>query len=137
MAIKYTVKKKTQAGVVGGGERKYYAVITTDGELTIDDLVKEIEKFSSLSEPDIRGVIVALENAIQDKLANSQIVRLDKLGSFYPTLSSEGKEKEEEVNERCIKKVGINYRPGARILQTMQNAGYKKVTTKKKDKENE
>jgi predicted histone-like DNA-binding protein len=133
MAIKYKVVLKTEAGVKGGGKRKYYAVVSTDGEVGIDDLVKEIEKFSSLSEPDIRGVLIAMENVIQDKLADSKIVKLEKLGTFYPTISSEGREKEEDVNERCIKKTGINYRSGARILQTMKNAGFKKVTEKKKE----
>jgi predicted histone-like DNA-binding protein len=131
MAVKYKVQQKTEAGVAGGGVRKFYATVFTDGEVVVDDLVKEIEKFSSLSEPDIRGVIIALENVIQDKLSDSKVVRLEKLGTFYPTLSSEGREKEEDVNERCIKKVGINYRPGARIIQSMENAGCKKVTVKK------
>ena len=33
-------------------------------EITIDELTKEIEKFSALSEADIRAVIIALENLI-------------------------------------------------------------------------
>lgn len=128
MAIKYQVQEKAQPGVKGGGIRKYYATIVNDGEVTIDDLVKDIEKFSALSEPDIRGVVIALENVIQDSLANSKIVRLEKLGTLYPSLSSEGRDKEEEVDANCIKKVGVNYRPGARILQAIQNAGFKKVS---------
>ena len=53
----YRVIQKVQPGVVGGGAKKYYAGIAIDGETTVDDLVVEIEKFSALSEPDIRGVI--------------------------------------------------------------------------------
>jgi predicted histone-like DNA-binding protein len=135
MAIKYKVRQRTQAGVSGGGLRKYYAVMASDGEIGIDELVQEIEKFSSLSEPDIRGVVVALENVIQNKLADSKVVRLEKLGTFYPTLSCEGKEEEKDVTEHCIKRIGVNYRPGARILQTMRNAGFKKVTEKKESNE--
>ena len=127
MAIKWKTIQKVQPGVTGGGAKKHYASIVTDGEVTIDDLVKEIEKFSALSEPDIKGVIIALENVIQNKLADSKIVRLDKLGTFYPTLSSEGKETAEKVSAGSIKKVGVNYRTGARILATMKEAGFKKV----------
>lgn len=127
MAIKYDVQERAEPGVKGGGNRKYYATIVNDGEVTIDDLVKDIEKFSALSEPDIRGVIIALENVVQDSLANSKIVRLEKLGTLYPSLSSEGRDKEEEVDANCIKKVGVNYRPGTRILKAMQNAGFKKI----------
>lgn len=56
----------------------------------MDNLVKAIEKFSSLSEPDIRGVIIAIENVIQQQLVEGKMVRLDKLGSFYTSLSSHG-----------------------------------------------
>ena len=127
MSIKFKAVQKGTPGVAGGGSKKYYAAIVTDGETTIDDLVREIEKFSALSEPDIRGVIVALENVVQNKLAESKTVRLEKLGTFYPTLSSEGREEAKNVTEHCIKKVGVNYRPGKRILSSMKNAGFKMV----------
>lgn len=90
MPIKYNVIKRGEPGVVGGGTKKWYAVVSNNGELSVDDPVKQIEKFSALSEADIRGVIIALENVIQDGLANGKIIRLDKLGSFYPSLSSNG-----------------------------------------------
>jgi predicted histone-like DNA-binding protein len=127
MAIKYKPVLKAQPGVVGGGIKKHYAAIVYDGEVTIDELAKEIEKFSALSEPDIIGVIVALENVIQTKLSEAKIIRLEKLGTFYPSISSEGKETKEEVGAHAIKKVGVNYRPGARMLLAMQAAGFKKV----------
>jgi predicted histone-like DNA-binding protein len=127
MAIRFTVREKGQPGVVGGGSKKFYAAIVTDGETTIDDLVREIEKFSSLTEPDIRGVIIALENVIQNKLAESKIVRLEKLGSLYPTLSSEGVEKAEDLTSDKIKELSINYRPGDRLKKAINNAGFKKV----------
>jgi predicted histone-like DNA-binding protein len=127
MPIKYKSIQKTQPGVAGGGTKKFYATIVIDGEATIDDLVLEIEKFSSLSEPDIRGVIIALENVIQNKLADSKKVRLEKLGTFYPTLHSDGKKLEEEIDNHVIRSVGVNYRPGDRILSTLRDAGKKKV----------
>ena len=60
MSIKYKLIEKGQPGVAGGGTKKWYATIVTDGELTVDDLTNKIEKFSALSEADIRGVIIAL-----------------------------------------------------------------------------
>ena len=97
------------------------------GETNVDELIAEIEKFSALSEPDIRGVISALENVIQNKLADSKIVRLDKLGTFYPAISSEGKDKPEEVTAKSVKNVTVNYRAGARIIETMKAKGFKKA----------
>lgn len=126
MSIKFNVVERTQPGVKGGGTKKWYADAVTDGELNVDDLVKRIEKFSALSEADIRGVIIALENVIQDALAESKIVRLDKLGSLYPTLSSGSANTEKEFHSGLIKSVGVNYRAGKRILDTMKAAGFEK-----------
>ena len=63
---------------------------------------------------------------IQNKLADSKIVRLEKLGTFYPSISSEGKDTAEEVTSNAIKSVSVNYRPGTRIIQTMKAKGFKK-----------
>lgn len=128
MSIKFRVVERPQPGVKGGGTKKWYAAISNNGELGIDDLTKQIEKFSALSEADIKGVIVALENVMQEALANGQIVRLDKLGSFYPTLSSGSADTEKDFHQGLIKSVDVNYRAGKRILETMKAAGFEKVS---------
>ena len=127
MSIKYSLIERGEPGIVGGGTKKWYASAVTDGEITIDDLTKQIEKFSALSEADIRGVIIALENVIQDSLANSRIVRMDKIGSFYPGLSSKGAATKEEFNSGFIKEAYVNYRPGKRINDALKAASFKKA----------
>ena len=127
MPIKYKLMHRTQPGVAGGGTKKWYAAVATDGEVSIDDLVKQIEKFSALSEADIRGVIIALENVIQEQLANGKIIRLDKLGSFYPSLSSEGVNVEKDFTVSNIKGAKVNYRPGKRISDALSTATFKKM----------
>ena len=126
MAIKFKAIEKGQPGVVGGGTKKFYASIVIDGEATVDEIVRDIEKFSSLSEPDIRGVILALENVIQTKLSDGKIVRLEKLGSFYPSISSKGENSQAEVTSDSVKEVSINYRPGDRLKKVINEAGFKK-----------
>lgn len=127
MSIKFKVVERGQPGVSGGGNKKWYASAVTDGEVGIDELVKQIEKFSALSEADIKGVIIALENVIQNALSDSKIVRLEKLGTLYPTLSSGGAATEKDFTQSLIKSVGVNYRPGKRILDSMKAAGFEKV----------
>ena len=126
MPIKYKLMQKAQPGVAGGGTKKWYATAATDGELTVDDLAKLIEKFSALSEPDIRGVIIAMENVIVNQLIQGKIIRMDKLGSFYPSLSSEGVAKEEDFTVANIKNAKVNYRPGKRISNALATAAFKK-----------
>jgi len=59
MSIQFKSLLKCEPGVSGGGNKKQYASILYDRPLTTIQMVKEIEKFSALSEPDIRGVIIA------------------------------------------------------------------------------
>ena len=128
MSIKYRLIEKGQPGVAGGGVKKWYANIVTDGEVSIDELVKDIEKFSALSEADIRGVIFALENVMQNALANGKIVRLDKIGSLYPSISSEGTDTPEEfIAQKHVRNIKANYRPGKRLSDSMKAAVLQRV----------
>lgn len=127
MSIKYNLIERGEPGVVGGGTKKWYAVVKNDGEMSIDDLVQQIEKFSALSEADIRGVIIALENVIQNELANGKIIRMDKLGSFYPSISSEGTARLTDFNASLIKGAKVNYRAGKRITDVLKTATFIKA----------
>ncbi len=126
MSIKYRLREKSQPGVAGGGSKKWYAAIVTDGEVTVDDLTKAIEKFSALSEADIRGVIIAMENVIVEEIAKGKIIRMDKLGSFYPSLSSEGVENEKDFTTSNIRGAKVNYRAGKRISNALATATFKR-----------
>ncbi len=108
-------------------EMKWYAQIVLGKEVTVAELVEDIEKFSALSEPDIRGVLIALENVIQKKLADGRIVRFEQLGSLYPSLSSSPADKEDKLTADNIREVKVNYRPGKRITEAMQAAPKHKV----------
>ena len=82
MSIKYKVVERGQPGVSGGGNKKWYATISTDGETSVDELVAQIEKFSSLSEADIRGLNIAIEKPKNQELSKGKILILEKLGSL-------------------------------------------------------
>jgi len=126
MSIYYKLYEKPQPGVAGGGIKKWYGNAVLDQELSVDDLVKKIEKFSSFSEADIRGVMFAMEHVIKEEIVNGKIIRLDVLGSFYPTLSTDGVDKEEDFTASNIRGVKVSYRPGKRIIDALAQADLKK-----------
>ena len=86
----------------GGGEKKFYASANPSGELTLNGLTKSIEKISTVSGADIRAVLYATVDVMQDALAKGQIVRLGEPGSLRVGISSEGKATAEEVNSSVI-----------------------------------
>jgi predicted histone-like DNA-binding protein len=128
MPIKYKVIAKTLPGEPAGGKQKYYPLACPNGETTMDEIVEEIERFSALSDSDIRGTIISLVNVIKGKLCDGKIVRLEGLGSLYPTIISEGNEDAAKVGTTNIKRIKINYRPGRRLNKVVNNAEFKKVS---------
>ena len=131
MSIQFKSLLKCELGVLGGGNKKQYDFIIYDRPLITDKIVKEIEKFSSLSEPDIRGVIIALENVIQDKFCDGRIIKFERLGNLYPSIHSNGVATEEDVVSSVIKRVTIRYRPGDRLKASLKTAKLSKVGTTK------
>ena len=119
MAIKFKVIERGHPGVVGGGVKKFYATSVLEGEISLTDLTRQIEKICTVSGADIRAVLYALVDVAVDNLNNGRIVRLGELGSLRPTLSSEGKTTAEEVTAAAIKEAGVLFTPGTRIKEML------------------
>ncbi len=127
MAIKFKVVAKGQPGVAGGGDKKFYASPVLDGEVTLDDLTRLIEKSSTVSGADIRAVLYALVDITVDNLAKGSIVRLGELGSLRPSISSEGKVTEAEVSASAIRSASVIFAPGSRIRDMLASVKFTKV----------
>ena len=127
MAIKFKLIEKGEPGIVGGGQKKQYASAILDEEFTIDEMVREIEKFSTLTEVEVRGVIIALEHVMKRAIQDGKIIRLDMLGSFYPVISSNGVPMGKRFTTDDIRSVKLYYRPGKRISSLLTQVAYKKV----------
>jgi predicted histone-like DNA-binding protein len=91
-------------------------------------MTKAIEKICTVSGADIRAVLYALVDVAVDSLADGTIVRLGDLGSLRITLSSEGKDKPEDINASAIKEAGVIFTPGTRIKEMLLSAKFEKVS---------
>jgi predicted histone-like DNA-binding protein len=127
MAINFKVVQRGQPGVTGGGEKKYYASPVLDGEMTLPEITKAIEKICTASGADILAVLYALVDVSIDNLSNGTIVRLGDLGSLRPSISSEGRTTEDEVNANVVKSASVLFTPGTRIKQMLSVVKFKKA----------
>ncbi|MDY3318876.1 HU family DNA-binding protein [Riemerella anatipestifer] len=127
MSIKYKTIQKAQPGVAGGGDKKFYASPVYQGEKTLEGLTKDIEKISTVSGADIRAVLYALVDVMQNSLSDGQIVRLGELGSMRVSLSSEGKAKEEEVTSAAIRNTKVLFTPGSDLKKMLQTLKFEKA----------
>lgn len=127
MAVKYKVIERGQPGVVGGGDKKFYANATSSGELTLEKLTKRIEQTSTVGGADIRAVLYSLVQIMTDGLEEGSIVRLGDLGSLRIGISSNGEASAEAVNAQSITGAKCIFTPGKELKRMLQNLEYEKV----------
>jgi predicted histone-like DNA-binding protein len=127
MSIEFNVIQRGEPGVVGGGVKKYYAANQSSGELSLTGLTKRIEKMCTVNGADIRAVLYAMVDVMKDELANGQIVRLGELGSLRVNISSEGKDKEEDVKASTIRSARVVFSPGKDLKDMLQTLTYEKI----------
>jgi predicted histone-like DNA-binding protein len=127
MSIKYKVIERGQPGIVGGGDKKYYASANMTGEADIDELTRYIEKISTVSGADIRAVLYALVDVAADELADGNIVRLGDLGSLRLSIRSNGYDSPSDVNESAIKGTRVVFSPGKKLKEMQKTLAYKQT----------
>lgn len=68
----------------------YYPQIAPANALSLAQIIKRIESRSTVSSPDVKAVLDALQTEVIDALQNGNTVRLGDLGSFRLTIKAGG-----------------------------------------------
>jgi len=126
MPVKFKVIQKGQPGVAGGGTKKFYASTSSNGDLTLEKLTTRIEKNSTVGGADIRAVLYAMVEMMQESLEDGQIVRLGDLGSIRVNVKSRGEEKEEDVTSSSIISAKAIFTPSTKLKNVLKNLKYEK-----------
>ena len=128
MSILYKAIGRTQPGVAGGGEIKYYAGIKREREVTLREMVREISSRSTVTTADAMAVIENFLELIPKFLRNGRTVNLSQLGSFRVNISSKGYDTPDEVGNYSIKRNKISFLPSAEMRENMGTVRYTKYT---------
>ena len=121
------------------GTIKYYPHIAPTQPVNRSEIIRAIEKVTSLSSSDIKSCLDALEYQIVEHLRQGHSVRLGDLGTLQIGISSKGALTEEDYNDSLITKAHINFRPGSALVGILTNLTFAKVKVRssKADKEAE
>ena len=107
--------------------KKFYASANSSGEISLRDLAKEIAEISTMSLPDVVGVLESVVMLAPRHISQGKIIRLGELGSLRISVSSEGKETPEEVSAKQIKSNKYIFTPGKELQNALKNVEYVKV----------
>ena len=77
--------------------------------MDINKLADAIEANSSLTAGDVKHAIEAFVEQLRLSLTQGDKVKIDGLGTFHITLSSEGTEKEKDCTVRSIRRVNVRF----------------------------
>ncbi len=91
--------------------QKTYGKIIYRGTLSLNDMAEHIMKHGSVYTEDVViGVITKLKTCLQEMLADGYKVKLDGIGTLYPTLTSEGVEDAKDYSaSENVTRVGIAF----------------------------
>ncbi len=127
MAVPYSVVERGNPGKPSQ-PKKFYASARSSGEISIRDLAKEIAEISTMSLPDVIGVLESVVMLVPRHISQGKIIRLGELGSLRISVSSEGEEKAEDVNAKSIKSNKFLFTPGKDLQKALKNVEYVKAS---------
>ena len=102
-------------------KKQYYPQVAPATPITLSDVAEQIEKQSTVSLADIKGVLDALQEVTLEAIKDGYSVRLGDLGSFRPTLrAAQTRENAEDVTAADIKDVRVRYTPSVALTRRLQ-----------------
>lgn len=107
--VKYVIRAKKNPVTK---EVKYYPQIAPVTPVTLAQIVKRIEKRSTVSSADVKAVLDALQYEVIEALQDGNSVRLGDLGSFRLSIKSNGSDTLDEARSKgakAIKAVSVQF----------------------------
>lgn len=122
--------KKTKKKITLGSKQgeRYVLDMAPQNKVTSDEVCQYIEKNSSIAEQDIKILMRALADVINENIEIGRGVNLKDLGVFSPNFKSSGSDTVEEVTAQNIEQVVVNFRPSSKFKQEMDNASVKETS---------
>ena len=117
--------KKTKMKVNG---KWYPKSVMVGSAITTEQVAKRLAAESTVSPADVRAVLTALGGVMGDYMAQGRSVKLDGIGSFYFTASTNknGVATEKEVTAKLINGVRVRFIPETRF----RGSGKGRVSTR-------
>lgn len=105
---------------------KYYPQIAPTTPVTLAQIVKRIEKRSTVSSADVKAVLDALQYEVIEALQNGNSVRLGDLGSFRLSIKANGSDTSAEAKKtgaNAIKAVNVQFTKSTAMRDALSSSG--------------
>lgn len=108
------------------GEEKvcYHARSVVTGKMTTRDLVHTIAQRSAFKEGVVTGVLIGLEEALREALAEGKSVQLDGVGAFRISAKSPSVRDKHEIRAESIEFKGVVYKADSKLLRKLKTTKF-------------
>ena len=89
----------------------FYGQIKPDVAVKLDELVENISQECTVTRHDVKAVLSALQEQMYKAIRSGRPVYLGDLGSFRPTISTQGVEDKEDFKSNNIRSINVRFRP--------------------------
>lgn len=114
--ITYIVQSKKKPGTQ---LMRYYAQIAPGNPIRVADVADRISRECTVSMPDIKAVLSALEHTVIEAMKMGLSVRLGDLGSFRPTLTSSPADTPEDCSAANILRCRCRFSPSGLMRRSL------------------
>ena len=108
----------------GDEKVRYHARSVVTGKMTTRDLIQDIARRSAFKEGVVTGVLIALEEALKDALADGKSVQLDGVGSFRISAKSPSVRDRHEIRAESIEFKGVVYKADKKLLKKLSTTKF-------------
>ena len=108
------------------GEKKvrYHARSVVTGKMSTQHLIRTIAQRSAFKESVVTGVLMALEDALRDALAEGNSVQLDGIGAFRISAKSPSVRDRHEIRAESIEFKGVVYQADKKLLKKLSTTKF-------------
>ena len=103
---------------------RYHARSVVTGKVSTRDLVRTIAGRSAFKEGVVTGVLMALEDALRDALAEGKSVQLDGVGAFRISAKSPSVRDRHEIRAESIEFKGVVYKADRNLLRKLSTTKF-------------
>lgn len=121
--MKYRVKHKRN-GI--NNKDLYYAVPVWSGLISTREIAKQLAGRSSLTPADIRATLIGLVEVMETYLHMGYSVKLDDLGVFRLSVTSDGYDTPEECTPHRVRAAKLCFRADPQIKKGLKNVKFER-----------
>ena len=115
MALLFTLKQNNIKN--NKSYNKWYAHTIKQGELSLEEIERNIQNRCSVTRADVKAVITALQEEVESGLKDGKVVNLGELGKFHLSIRSECVDRPEDFSvQKHVKAIVCKYTPDGHRL---------------------